>query len=92
MTAGGRLRRTVELFAASAKWRRSAANSARAGPDAAPRRRPSGGQLSRLSLPGAAMQSFPDLAASDQGARAQQVGMMDEVRHAVIRLPLAVAS
>jgi len=40
-------------------------------------------------LPGAAMQSFPDLAASDQGSRAQRVGMMDEVRHAVIRLPLA---
>jgi len=40
-------------------------------------------------LPGAAMQTLQDLAASDQGAKATAVGPMDEVRHAVIRLPLA---
>lgn len=44
-----------------------------------------------VSVPnsGAAMQSAQDLTASDQGAKAQRVGWMDEVRHAVIRLPLA---
>jgi uncharacterized membrane protein YhiD involved in acid resistance len=31
----------------------------------------------------------PDLTISDQGARAQRVGVMDEIRHALIRLPLA---
>ena len=40
-------------------------------------------------LPGAAMQTAQDLTVSDQGARAQRVTAMDEVRHAVIRLPLA---
>jgi uncharacterized membrane protein YhiD involved in acid resistance len=40
-------------------------------------------------LPGAATQSLQDLAASDQGSRAQHVPVMDEVRHALIRLPLA---
>jgi uncharacterized membrane protein YhiD involved in acid resistance len=40
-------------------------------------------------IPGAAMQSVQDLTASDQGAKAQHVTAMDEVRHAVIRLPLA---
>jgi uncharacterized membrane protein YhiD involved in acid resistance len=42
-----------------------------------------------VPLPGAAMQNPLDLAASDQGARVPHVGMMDEVRHALIRLPLA---
>jgi uncharacterized membrane protein YhiD involved in acid resistance len=42
-----------------------------------------------VPLPGAAMQSLQDLAASDQGSNAQHVAVMDEVRHALIRLPLA---
>jgi len=43
-----------------------------------------------MPLPGAAMQPNPlDLASSDQGARVSHVGVFDEVRHAVIRLPLA---
>ena len=41
-----------------------------------------------VPLPGIA-QSPQDLMVSDQGARAQNVPVMDEVRHAVIRLPLA---
>ena len=40
-------------------------------------------------MTGAAMQSAQDLTISDQGAKAQRVDLMDEVRHAVIRLPLA---
>ena len=40
-------------------------------------------------LPGAAMQTAQDLSVSDQGSKAQKVGPLDEVRHAVIRLPLA---
>lgn len=44
--------------------------------------------LPAAPVPVAAMQA-EDLAASDQGARAQRVSVMDEVRHAVIRLPLA---
>lgn len=40
-------------------------------------------------IPGVAMQAFPDFSASDQGAKALKVSAMDEVRHAVIRLPLA---
>jgi uncharacterized membrane protein YhiD involved in acid resistance len=43
-----------------------------------------------VPLPGAAMQKNPmDLSASDQGSRATPVGVLDEVRHALIRLPLA---
>lgn len=43
-----------------------------------------------VPMPGAAAQPNPlDLAASDQGARVPAVGVMDEVRHALIRLPLA---
>ena len=42
-----------------------------------------------VPVPGAAMQSPQDLTASDQGARATHVPVMDEVRHALIRLPLA---
>jgi uncharacterized membrane protein YhiD involved in acid resistance len=39
--------------------------------------------------PRPAAAQFGDLTASDQGVRAQRVGVMDEVRHALIRLPLA---
>jgi uncharacterized membrane protein YhiD involved in acid resistance len=42
-----------------------------------------------VPVPGAAMQTPQDLTASDQGARAQRVTVMDEVRHGLIRLPLA---
>jgi uncharacterized membrane protein YhiD involved in acid resistance len=42
-----------------------------------------------VPLPGDAMQPPFDMTASDQGSRAQRVSPMDEVRHAVIRLPLA---
>jgi uncharacterized membrane protein YhiD involved in acid resistance len=46
--------------------------------------------LLALPLPTAAMQPNPfDPAASDQGARVPQVGVFDEIRHALIRLPLA---
>jgi len=40
-------------------------------------------------LPRVAAQTLQDLTAADQGARAQRVTMMDEVRHGLIRLPLA---
>lgn len=48
--------------------------------------------MAAVPLPGAAMQKEKDpldLSASDQGARVPHVDMMDEVRHALIRLPLA---
>lgn len=47
--------------------------------------------LAAPPLPVAALQKDkePDLSVSDQGSRVPQVGVMDEVRHALIRLPLA---
>jgi uncharacterized membrane protein YhiD involved in acid resistance len=45
--------------------------------------------VTSVPLPALAMQPPPDLAASNQGERGQQPTPMDEVRHALIRLPLA---